>query len=160
MLLMTDPTKTRKLLSLIVMLAVGALSAGPKPPENPAKLSLVVKPGVVDPGQTARLTLKVLPKDGIKINRYPKIKLTIPEVEGLVLAAEGTLGNPKPPPVDNPESNYFDDPEPLEMEMRFSPEATSGRKKIDAQVKYFYCVAKSGFCAPFKTDIKIPVTVR
>jgi hypothetical protein len=142
------------------MLGIGTLSAGVKPPENPAKLSVVVRPADVDPGQATQITLKVIPKDGIKINRYPKIKLTVPEVDGLVLASEGTLGNPKPPPVDNPESNYFDEPEPLVMEMQFSPEAPSGKKKIEAQVKYFYCVAKSGFCAPFKTEIKIPVTVR
>jgi hypothetical protein len=160
MLLMVKHRNARKSLCLILMLGLACLAAANRPPAEPAKIEVAVAPKTVDPGGEARVTLRVVPKDGVKINRYPKIKLTVQEVEGLVLPAEATLGNPKPPPVDDPESNYFDKPEPLELDLQVSPSAPSGRRKIEGQVKYFYCVAASGFCAPAKAEVKIPVTVR
>jgi len=160
MLLMINYRKTRKSLSFMVMLALGTVAAADRPPAEPAKIEIVVAPKTVDPGGAARVTVRVVPKDGVKINRYPKIKLTVPEVEGVVLPAEATLGNPKPPPVDDLESNYFKTPEPLELDLQVDPSAPSGRRKIQGQIKYFYCVAASGFCAPAKADVKIPVTIR
>jgi hypothetical protein len=160
MLLMMNHRKTRKSLSFMVMLGLGTVMAAERPPAEPAKIEVEVAPKAVEPGGAAQVIIRVVPKDGVKINRYPKIKLTVPEVDGVVLSAEATLGNPKPPPVDNPESNYFKSPEPLELELQVDPSAPSGRKKIEGQVKYFYCVAASGFCAPAKADVKIPVTVR
>jgi hypothetical protein len=160
MLLMTNNRKARKLLSFMVMLGLGTVMAADGPPAEPAKIEIEVAPKAVEPGGAAQVTLRIVPKDGVKINRYPKIKLTVPEVEGVVQSAEATLGNPKPPPIDNPESNYFKAPEPLELELQVDPSASSGRKKIEGHVKYFYCVAASGFCAPAKANVKIPVTVR
>jgi len=160
MLLMMIYRNARKSLSFMVMLGLGTALAADGPLAEPAKIEVEVAPKAVEPGGEALVTLRVVPKDGVKINRYPKIKLTVPEVEGVILSAEGTLGNPKPPPVDNPESNYFNSPEPLELELQIDPNAPSGRRKIEGQVKYFYCVAASGFCAPAKADVKIPVTVR
>ena len=104
--------------SPLFLLAAGgiALAAVPSgPPAEPARVTISVSPESVSAGGQAEITLKLAPKSGIRINRYPKIKLTVPEVEGVVQSAEATLGNPKPPPIDNPESNYFKAPEPLEL---------------------------------------------
>jgi hypothetical protein len=142
------------------MLVTVCAGAAEKLPDKPAEIEIEVAPDKVAPGEAARVTLRIVPIDGVKINRYPKIKLSVPGVEGVVEAAEATLGNPKPPPVDHPESNYFGEPEPLVLDLQVSPGAPTGRRKIAGQLKYFFCVAASGLCAPAKAEVKIPVTVR
>ena len=70
------------------------------------------------------------------------------------------MGNPKPPPVEDPESNYFKKPEPVELELTLSSDAPSGPQKIEGKIKYFYCVVSSGYCAPARAELTIPVNVR
>ena len=139
--------------------SVVAASEG-TPATEPARLDLSVAPQAVAPGQPAQVTLKVVPARGIKINRYPRIRLRVPGVSGLVEPIEVSLGNPNPPHPDALESNYFGDPEPVRLELRLDRSAPAGRHEIGAEVKYFYCVAESGYCAPKTAEIRIPVTVR
>ena len=107
------------------------------------------------------VTVKLDPKPGIKLNKYPKIKLQIPEVAGLVGVAEQSLGNPGPPPADQLDANYFHGSiEPLKITLHLDAQAAKGQHDILAKLSYFYCVAASGYCAPAKTELKIPVTVR
>ena len=128
--------------------------------KEPARIDVQVGADSVAPGETARVTVTVVPSSGIKINRSPKIKVTVDEVEGLVGGAEATVGNPKPPPVDDPESNYFKKPEAVELDLTLSSDASSGQQQIAAKVKYFYCVTESGYCAPARAELTIPVNVR
>ena len=81
-------------------------------------------------------------------------------VEGLVAAAEGSVGNDAPPPPDRLEGNYFESAEPLRLKLRLDGAAAKGKHTIEAKLSYFYCVAASGFCAPAKEILRIPVTVR
>jgi hypothetical protein len=143
---------------MLVFTAAAALAG--EPLAKPATIEVRVAPDEIEPGGEARVTLRVVPIEGVKINRYPKIKLTVPEVDGVVLPAEAALGNPKPPPVDDPESNYFKKPEDLALDVRVSPGAPVGPLQIEGRLKYFYCVAASGYCAPARAEVKIPVTVR
>jgi hypothetical protein len=128
--------------------------------KEPARIDVQVGADSVAPGETVRVTVTVVPYSGIKINRYPKIKVTVDEVEGLVGSAEATVGNPKPPPVEDPESNYFKKPEAVELGLPFSADASSGPQEIEAKIKYFYCVTESGYCAPARAELTIPVNVR
>ena len=57
--------------------------------EHPVVVHVEVVPDTLRAGDEALVTVRLEPVKGIKINRYPKIKLTVPEVEGLVLAAIG-----------------------------------------------------------------------
>ncbi len=108
------------------------------------------------------MTLTLTAASGIKINRYPKIKFNVPAREGLVSGGESTLGNDSPPPIDaGTGANYFDDTvDPLRLVLDLDAQAPRGRHDLEGQVKYYYCVVKSGFCAPAKASVKIPLTVR
>jgi len=152
----------RKALTAMMLAAFVApgVAADESPSPNPATIDVAVASQPVEPGATAQLTVRVVPAAGIKINRYPKIQVTVPEVDGLVGASAASLGNPKPPPVDNPESNYFKEPEPVQLELHVSADAPSGAQEIGAEIKYFYCVAASGYCAPARSQFKIPVSVK
>lgn len=165
MTVMDNNPKSPKLLPImlmaVVLAALPVFAGGAKsPPKEPAKVKLTVAPEAVAAGGEAEVTLALLPKDGIKINRYPKIKLTVAAVDGLVDEAVATVGNDNPPPVDNPESNYFKTVDPVRLDLSLDAAAPKGKHKLQGKLKYYYCVAASGFCAPAKADVTIPITVR
>ena len=129
--------------------------------EAPVRVAVAVSPGAVGAGSETSVTVRLDPKPGIKLNKYPKIKIQIPAVPGLVAAAEQSVGNPAAPPADQMETNYFHGSvDPLTIALHVDPQAAKGRHDIQAKLSYFYCVAASGYCAPAKADVTIPVTVR
>jgi hypothetical protein len=88
------------------------------------------------------------------------IKLRVPGQDGLVQPAEAAIGSTKPPPPDKLETNYYKNVDPVELRVELDSSAPKGRHEIPAKLTYFYCVAASGFCAPAKVKLGIPVTVR
>ena len=148
------------LLALVALLAVLPAVASPKPPENPADIAISVSPEAAVPGGDAQVTLRLTPIDGVKINRYPKIKLQVPASEGLVEESEVAVGNDAPPPPDQSKSNYFDEVEPLNLPLKLAPGAAAGEHEVEGKLTYFFCVPASGFCAPKRVGVKIPFSVR
>jgi hypothetical protein len=146
----------------VLALALSPAVAAPKAATDaPVKVDVAVSPETVGAGSEASVTVKIATKPGIKMNKYPKLKLRIPAVAGLVDGAEQSLGNPAPPPPDNMETNYFHGAvDPLNVTLHLDPQAQKGRHDIRAELSYFYCVAASGYCAPAKAELTIPVTVR
>lgn len=161
MLGMTKKAVFLAFLALATPRAGAAPEGVPAPPESPVKVTLAVSPEPVGAGSKTSVTVKLDPKPGIKMNKYPKIKLQIPAVPGLVDAAEQSLGNPGPPPADQLESNYFHGKvDPLTLTLHLDGNAAKGPHEIRAKLSYFYCVAASGYCAPAKAELMIPVTIR
>jgi hypothetical protein len=138
-----------------------AAVAGPtKPPAEPAKIHIEVSPEEVAPGGRATVTLQLHPIDGIKINRYPKIKLVIPDQPLLGSPSELQIGNDAPPPPESADDNYFKTVDPLELNLQIDDDASAGKHEIEGKLTYFYCVIASGFCAPARVPVKIPVVIR
>ena len=149
----------------IVILAVSVAGAVPDgrsvASEAPVKIAVLVSPAAVAAGSDTSVTVSLDPRPGIKMNKYPKIKLQVPAVPGLVDAAERSLGNSAPPPADQLDSNYFHGGvDPLTVTLHLDAQATKGPHEIRAKLSYFYCVAASGYCAPAKTEVTIPLTIR
>jgi hypothetical protein len=127
----------------------------------PVDIKVSVAPVAVVAGSDASVTVELTPKPGIKMNKYPKLKLQVPAVPGLTAGAEQAIGNSGPPPADQMDSNYFHGAvDPLKVTLHVDPQAAKGKHDVPAKVSYFYCVASSGYCAPAKADVTIPVTVR
>lgn len=148
-------------LGIALCCALPAWAAGPSGNEPPVNVEVAVSPEAVGAGAEASVVVKIETKPGIKMNKYPKIKLQIPAVPGLTEGAEQSLGNPGPPPADKMETNYFKGGiDPIKVTLRLDPQAGKGRHDIHGQLSYFYCVAASGYCAPAKAELTIPVTVR
>lgn len=136
-------------------------AAGPKASGADAvKIDLQVSPNTIAAGGETEVTLRVAPKNGFKLNRYPKMKLIVPAADGLVERAEGAVGDDQAPPPDQLETNYFKSVEPLKLRLKLAPGLSRGKHEIDGRLSYFYCVSASGFCAPAKVPVKIPVTIR
>ena len=144
------------------MLAVSLSVAAPpaKPPKEPAKIQVEVSPEVLGPGVEATLTVRLNPIEGVKINRYPRIKLRLPAVAGVVSEASAEFGSQKPPSPGELDKNYFTLVEPLDLGFTLHGEASTGQHELEGKVTYNYCVIESGFCSRFTGPIKIPITVR
>jgi hypothetical protein len=146
---------THLIAAVVLAAAPGSIPAG----EN-ASLKILVEPNPVVAGTEAKVTAQLVPNAGIKINKYPKIKLAVAEQAGLVAAAEGSVGAAAPPPPEDLESNYFKTIDPVSVPLKLDPKAAKGKHEIPARLTYFYCVAASGYCAPARVNVKIPVEVR
>jgi hypothetical protein len=152
----------------VVAVLICTVSASGVPPEPASvtsdaqvRIAISVAPQPVGAGSDASVTIKLDPKPGIKMNKYPKIKLQVPAVPGLTGSAEQSLGNTAPPPADQLDANYFHGGvDPLNVTLHVDADAAAGRHEIHAKLSYFYCVAASGYCAPAKAELTIPVTIR
>ena len=116
-------------------------------------------PVVVAPGGETTVSLQLSPIDGVKINRYPRIRLKVPQEDGLVAAAEGSVGNDKAPPPGQMDKNYFKKVDPVEVTLSIDEDASKGTHEISAKLTYFYCVTASGFCAPKTVPLEITLRV-
>ncbi len=157
--------KKLPIFGLLAIFAASSIALGgppaPSPKDAPVSVAVSVSPGAVASGSDASVVVKLEPKAGIKLNKYPKIKLQVPAVAGLVAAAEESLGNPGPPPPDQLDANYFHGAvDPLKLTLHTERGASKGTHDVPAKLSYFYCVAASGYCAPAKADVTIPITVR
>jgi len=144
----------------VALFAADCAAAGsPEPPAVPALFDLRVRPEAVSPGGEATVSVTLEPAEGVKINRYPRIRLQVAAIDGMVGAAEGSVGNDKAPPPGKMDSNYFKKVDPVELTLTLDPAAPAGRHDIPAKLTYFYCVAASGFCAPKTVAVEIPLRV-
>ena len=158
--------KNSLLASLLVVVAVGGFGVSSRaagaagPVKEPAKIVVTTSPDATAAGAESHVTLQLTPAPGIKINKYPKIQLKVAAQDGLVGAAAAAIGNSEPPPPDQIEGNYFKTVDPVELKLPIAASATPGKHDVAAQLVYYYCVAASGFCAPAKVPVSIPITVR
>lgn len=157
-MLMRTPATPLLLLALTLLSALAVQATTVKPPKVPAKITIEVDPESVAPGGEASVKLTLDPITGVKINRYPKIKLQVPESEGLVGAAQVAIGNEKPPPAGQ-KNNYWETVEPVTLTLAVDESASSGEHEIEAKLTYFFCMPASGFCAPKRVPVTIPISV-
>jgi hypothetical protein len=145
----------------VAFLAVSSLAAAGeiKPPAEPAKMALSLSPEAVAPGGTAKVTLRLSPIAGVRINRYPQVRLQVAAREGIVGAAEAAVGSERPLPPEAGGSKYFETVDPVVLDLAIDPRAPKGRHEIPGKLVYYYCVGES-FCAPARVAVEIPVTVR
>jgi hypothetical protein len=104
--------------------------------------------------------LQLTAAEGVKINRYPRIRFKVPETAGLIAATEASIGNDKAPPPGKMDENYYKTVDPVAMTLEIDPNASSGTHEIEASLTYFYCVTASGYCAPKTVPVQFAFRVR
>ncbi len=127
--------------------------------DEPVDLHIQVDPESASAGQEVRVTLQLTPRAGYKLNKYPRISIKVPKIAGVVSASSGSVGSKTPPPPEEMEDNYFKTVDPLVLSLNLDPGLKAGKYEIAAKLKYYYCVKASGYCAPMRLDLSIPVTV-
>ncbi len=150
----------RYLAPIVLLAALGpvTIAGPPKPPENPAKITVSVAPESVAPGGQAEVTLTIEPISGIKINRYPQIKLQVPDQQGVVGEAEVAIGSKTPLPLDDQGSNFWKKVDPVNLTLTVDADATSGEHEVEAKLTYYYCLSDN-FCAPKRVPLTIALDV-
>ena len=135
-----------------------SLGAGVAPPKNPAKISVDVTPASVAPGGRVEVRLRLSPIEGVRIARYPQIKLYVPAHAGLNAESTNAIGSATPPPEDQLESNYWATVDPLMLSVTVDEQAKPGRHELEGKLTYFFCVSKE-YCAPARVPVTIPIAV-
>ena len=126
-----------------------------KPPE--IGVSIAQEPRPVGLGAPAEIRVTLEPPPGVALNRYPGIKLKVGKAKGIRSAAEEVfLGSREP--IEDPEEMYFETLEPLSIELTAEGEGPEQRF-VTGTLTYFYCVKASGFCAPARKEIELPLIV-
>ena len=148
------------LAGFLPVLAGGRGESASKPPKVPATWTLDA-PAAAGPGDTVELSLTLQPKSGIKVNRYPQIAWSITSDDNPVAGdVKSKLGSDGALPFDAPDADrYFKSIDPIVMNVRLDPQAAPGDHKLKTRLKYFYCVTKSGFCAPAKVSVEVPIRI-
>jgi hypothetical protein len=147
---------------IILALADPGWAGAPNPPKVPAAIKVIVAPEPARPGEAVTVELALEPIDGVKINRYPQITLDVPARAGMFEGSRVVLGDSTPPPVERMQSNYFEKVEPLRLALALAlaAQAPAGRHEVEAKLTYFYCMPASGFCAPARVPVTIPLEIR
>ena len=152
------PSKLIPFALILAALAPQAASSGPaKRVAVKLQVETSQEPTPAAPGAETRVSVTVGPPKGVSLNRYPGIRLKIEEAPGLKAKdREAFVGSDEPVP--DPDQAYFGESETLSL--RVIPERRGGTMRtIRARLTYFYCVKESGYCAPGKQTVEIPVEV-
>lgn len=151
----------RKVLFILLFVLIAAVSmphAGPRKKKRVIPvlaLNTVQTPADAPAGEAIELLVTVAPPEGIKLNRYPGITLTIEKAKGLKLTnSEAFVGEKKP--LTNPDEFGFKTIDPLKFSL-VAKSSGSKQRYLEGTLKFFYCVKKSGYCAPGTQAVKIPV---
>ncbi|MDQ7005924.1 MAG: hypothetical protein Q9Q40_01685 [Acidobacteriota bacterium] len=147
------------LLVLGLVVAVCAPQAAPGSRKKTAPtmgIRVEQRPAAATVGEPATVQVHVTPPDGIRLNRYPGITLEIDKADALDLSTrKAFVGSTKP--INDVSKFGFETIDPLVLE--FVPKAP-GEHVLEGTLKYFYCVKKSGYCAPGQQRVRLPVKAR
>ena len=127
-------------------------------PEVDVKVEVALAPGAVKAGSKSEAVVTLKPPSGIHINQYPPIRLTFENAPPVTFEPDSyKLGLDQMP--DNPEKNPFTTVDPIKVKFRVAPHTADAKVAIKGKVKFFYCVAASGYCAPGTKDVVFTVPV-
>ena len=57
------------------------------------------------------------------------------------------------------DANYFHAIDPLRLNISIAEGAAAGEQTVKTKLRYFYCVTESGFCAPARVTLEVPIRV-
>jgi hypothetical protein len=137
--------------------AQGALAA-PTTPEIDLKVRIVVSTEPVRAGGQSEAVVTLTPPAGIHLNQYPPIRLSLDDSPPVIFPErEIKVGLDKMP--ENPEDNPFHRVDPIRVKFRVDRHDADQKIQVRGKLKYTYCVAKSGYCAPGVKDLAFTVPV-
>lgn len=139
-------------------LAASLTAVGAAVPDVDLKIQVALAPGAVKAGSKSEAVVTLTPPSGIHINQYPPIRLTLESAPPVIFEPDSyKLGLDAMP--DNPEKNPFKTIDPIKVRFRVAPHASDAKIEVKGKLKFFYCVAASGYCAPGSKDVAFTVPV-
>lgn len=117
------------------------------------------KPRELKPGESGVITVKIETAKGIKLTKYPQTSVTLSGDEGLTFEKNVMkLGQDKMP--EDIKKNLLNKIQPMEFKFKVDKNVDKKMLKVTANISYFYCVSKSGFCAPGTKNIDFQIPVK
>ena len=145
-------------IAIVALLAVAPAAGTPAAPEIDLKIKIAVPERPVPAGAEGEAVVTLAPPSGIHLNQYPPIRLTLEPSPPLVFPkTEIKVGLDKMP--ENLEQNPFTTIDPIHVKFSVGKHDGDGRISVKGKLRFFYCVAKSGYCAPGAKDISFSVPV-
>jgi len=127
-------------------------------PDVDLKIEVALAPGAVKAGSKSEAVVTLTPPSGIHVNQYPPIRLTLESAPPVIFEPDSyKLGLDAMP--DNPEKNPFKTIDPIKVRFRVAPHASDAKIAVKGKLKFFYCVAASGYCAPGTKDVAFTVPI-
>src|SRR5436190_8394611 len=144
-------TRTHALV-LAACLAAASAAGVAAIPDVDLKIAVALAPGAVKAGSRSEAMVTLTPPSGIHINQYPPIRLTLESAPPVIFEPDSyKLGLDAMP--DNPEKNPFKSIDPIKVKFHVAPHAADSKVAVKGKLKFFYCVAASGYCAPGTKDV-------
>lgn len=135
-------------------------AAGAKKIKPPTlKVEVSQSPQALAAGEEGEILVQVVPPEGIALNRYPGITLTIEDTGGFEVP-ESKLFVGETEPLDDPDEFQFETIDPLRVRVGVPASAGAGAGEMKGTLKFFYCRKKDGFCAPATQSVRVPVAVQ
>ncbi len=147
---------------VVTVIAVAALAAGgavraADPTPADVKVS-VSAPIPAAPGGHSEVIVTFTIPEGIKINRFPPIKLTLTAAEPVSLdKAEWRQGSDQP--IEKVEDFPFKTVEPMSAGFGVAPGAAPGKYPVSGKIRFITCIQKTGSCTQTARDIAFEATV-
>lgn len=111
------------------------------------------------PGAGGAIAVSFLAHDpDVHINEEPAPRLRLDPEQSTLLDRQPPP--PKSVPVFDPEvARYLDLKKPVQFPVAFAPKAARGAHTVKANVIFFYCSQREGWCRRGSADVEVGVTV-
>ncbi len=137
----------------------GPFSRTIKKEDENIRIKLHSQPQKVKPGDSGIIKVEIKPAKGIKLTKYPQTSITLSGDEELLFEKNVIkLGQAEMPK--NIKRNFLDKIQPLEFKFKVDKDVEKSVLNIKANISYFYCVSRSGFCAPGTKTIELQIPVK
>jgi hypothetical protein len=95
----------------------------------------------------------------VNVNEIPAPRLELDNHQTLLAPRPEKLSAPPAPPMSADEPRYLDLSEPLRFPVELEADAPAGIHGVSADVVYFYCSKRLGWCRRGSEPVTIPVVV-
>jgi hypothetical protein len=136
----------------LVMLVLAQLVA-PKSTPLPQIMTAKFASMPIKAGKKADVAVSFVVDSRYKINRDPKISLSVTPVAGVTVEKKQIEASGVDPKA---KDEYYVDLPTLKLAVTA---AKAGKFELPGKLTYFFCSKSDGFCSKQSVDVKIPVTV-
>ena len=143
---------------LLIGASIPSDAAGSKPSDIDIKVNVDLPKSAVPTGGEGEAIVTLTPPAGVHLNRYPPIRLTV-EPNPPVTFAETSLKVGLDAMPKDMDQNAFDPVDPIHVKFKVGRHGQDSSILIKGKLRYTYCVARSGYCAPGTKDISFNIPV-
>lgn len=137
----------------------GPFSGSIKKEDDNIRVKLHSKPREVKPGDSGFIKVEIEPAKGIKLTKYPQTSVTLSGDEEIIFEKNVLKLGQNTLPEDI-KRNFLEEIDLLEFRFKVDENVEKSTLNVKANISYFYCVSRSGFCAPGTKNIELQIPVK